>query len=315
MITYKRYLICSLLFLFLLVPIRASAQVQTGWSPLFQMSTGRGRAIEASLVPDRFGFVHAFWAESPGTGRTLVQYARYDGNIWTTSNDIFNIAGDEEVGSVVATLDYTNQVHLLWTQGTQKVVYYANASITEARSAKSWSLPKKLNASHADDLGIQVDKSGTVHMLYADEGEQAGVFYLRSTDGGTIWSKKTWVDPDILANHVPISLHLEQDSEGGLHAIWLYKDIISSEGDWVRYMHSTDQGETWSIPFTIAKNSEGADRLNAFSGPIMAVEGTTVHIIWAGGRFTVSTSSGIERCRHYLERSHSYIWYFEWTRG
>jgi hypothetical protein len=135
-------------------------------------------------------------------------------------------------------------------------------------------------------------------MLYIDQTETAGVYYIRSEDQGKNWSNPLWLDPDILPGHIPDSLSFEVDSNDGLHAVWMYGTREPGAiPDWVRYIHSLDGGQTWSTPFLIDKHDEQSDHNLTTAGPIMTVQGQTVHIIWAAGSLPyryhrVSTDSG-----------------------
>jgi hypothetical protein len=121
-------------------------------------------------------------------------------------------------------------------------------------------------------------------MLYIDQTETAGLYYIRSEDSGATWSEPLWLDPDILPNHIPDSLSFELDENDGLHAVWFYGTREENEiPDWVRYAHSLDGGQTWSAPFLIDKQDDASNHKLSFAGPIMIVQGHTVHVIWAAG--------------------------------
>jgi hypothetical protein len=122
------------------------------------------------------------------------------------------------------------------------------------------------------------------HILYVNRSEELGVYYVRSKDEGKTWSEPVWLDPDILPGHTPDSLNFELDENDGLHAAWWYGALEQdARPDWVRYVHSLDGGETWSLPFNIDEYDEASDHNLTSAGPIMTVQGETVHVIWAGG--------------------------------
>jgi hypothetical protein len=122
-----------------------------------------------------------------------------------------------------------------------------------------------------------------LHLLYINQVEEPGVFYIRSENQGAAWSEPIWLDPDILPNHIPDSLSFELDDTGSLHAVWFYGALDDSRPDWVRYSHSLDGGTTWSLPYLLDRDVEEADHHLTSAGPVMAVVGQNVHVIWAAG--------------------------------
>jgi len=122
-------------------------------------------------------------------------------------------------------------------------------------------------------------------MLYINQiDQQAGVYYIRSEDRGKTWSEPFWLDPDILPGHIPDSLSFELDENDGLHAVWMYGTReADARPDWVRYIHSFDGGHTWSTPILIDQYDEATSHNLTTAGPVMIVQGQTVHVIWAAG--------------------------------
>ncbi len=254
--------------------------VNRDWSPLFRLSSRNGIATEASLTADQYGYAHAFWSEDRGDNRAVIQYSRFDGQNWTVPNDV--ILGGGPFESATIALEGNERLHLAWTRGFAGQVSYSSAPLLDAISARSWQNPIELGV-RAQELQLLYTADDVLHVIYAAQGGEPGVFYMRSTDQGQNWSHPIWLDKDIPAEFVPISLHANADEVGAIHVSWAYKSINSSDGDWVRYAHSIDGGLSWSSPFTIAKDKPDHDTLNAFVRPIMTVSGQNVHIIWAGG--------------------------------
>ncbi len=275
-------LIISLLLIFCTSP--AQAQVQGGgWSEPYQLSSGAGKASEASMVADQYGYVHCFWTETLFDNQDVViKYARFDGTTWTKPNDIY--ITNRGIRNISPFVDRQGILHVAWAEGLVGPAYYTYASANNALSAQDWAKPVQINIP-ARFVYLRVDSKGVFHLLYIDQTlDTAGVYYIRSEDRGASWSQPLWLDPDIPLGYFPDSLNFALDENDGLHAVWFY--AARQEGldpDWVRYTHSLDGGQTWSTPFTIDKHIEGSDHNLTNASPIMIVRGRTVHVVWAGG--------------------------------
>src|SRR6266540_2376597 len=273
-------LVVALLSIFWISP--AQAQVQGRWSEPYRLSSDAGKASEAYLVADQYGYVHCFWTEILFENQqTVIKYARFDGTTWTKPNDIY--VTSKGIVSVSPVVDQQGILHIAWAEGLIGPAYYTYAPADNALSAQSWAKPVQINVP-ARLVHLRVDSKGVLHMLYIDQTDKAGLYYIRSEDKGMTWSEPVWLDPDILPGHIPDSLSFELDENDGLHAVWFYGTREENETpDWVRYAHSLDGGHTWSAPFLIDRQQEATNHLLTFAGPIMTVQGQTVHVIWAAG--------------------------------
>jgi hypothetical protein len=275
--------LCLLSLLSLLWIASAPAQAQSGgWSDLYRLSSEAGMAGEASLVTDHYGFVHAFWPETLFVdGRRIIQYARFDGATWSTSNPIY-VTG-QDIGNLSPAVDQQGRLYLAWTEGFNSQTYYTYAPAYDALSARNWAQPLLIDIP-ADIIRFRIDTKGIFHILYINREEDPGIYYVRSADQGQTWSEGIWIDPDIPPNHVPDSLNFELDENGGLHAVWFYGALASTaDPDWVRYAHSLDGGNTWSLPLMIDQADEADDYRLTNASPKMIVQGQTVYVIWAAG--------------------------------
>jgi hypothetical protein len=233
-------------------------------------------------VADQYGYVHCFWTETLFEDQhTILQYARFDGGTWSAPNDIhITSRGIENMSSVV---DQNGTLHIVWTEGFNGPVYYSYAPASNALSAQNWAQPLRIGIP-AGVVRFRIDSKGVFHILYIKRTEDLGVYYVRSIDEGETWSQPVWLDPDILPAHTPDSLNFELDENDGLHAVWFY-GALEREGqaDWVRYIHSLDGGETWSVPFMIDRYVEESEHNLTVASPRMIVQDQTVHVIWAAG--------------------------------
>jgi hypothetical protein len=254
-----------------------------GWSEPYRLSSDAGKASEGFLVADQYGYVHSFWTETLfDDQRSIIQYVRFDGTTWSPTNAIY--VTDVVIGNISAIVDQQGTMHVVWVEGLYGPVYYTNAPAHNALSAQNWTQPLRIDIP-AGIVRFQIDSKGIFHILYANRGEEPGIYYVRSEDQGESWSEPAWLDPDILAAHTPTGINFELDETDGLHAVWMYGALDQTNGrpDWVRYTHSLDGGNTWSTPFLIDQYSDEGEHNLTAAGPKMIVQGHTVHVIWAAG--------------------------------
>lgn len=275
--------LCAVLLLSLFWTGSTGAQGQdSGWSEPYRLSTKAGKASEASLVADQYGYIHAFWTETLFENQyAVIEYARFDGGTWSAPNDIY--VTPHEIENISAVIDKHGTLHIVWTEGFYGPAYYTYAPASNALSAQSWAKPLRIDIP-AGVIQFKVDSKGVFHIIYIDRTEAPGVFYVRSKDHGQTWSERVWLDPDILPGRSPDSLNFELDENDGLHAVWFYGSIaLGAKADWVRYVHSFDGGNTWSVPFMIDQDLKDSGHDLANASPRMIVQGQSVHVIWAAG--------------------------------
>jgi len=276
---------CAISFLLIFWIGLTQAQVQGGgWSELYRLSSEAGKASEAYLVADSYGYVHCFWTELLFEDqRTIIQYARFDGETWSTPNDIYVSQPYHGIKNVSPVVDQQGILYIAWAEGLNGPAYYIYAPATNALSARNWAQPLQIDIP-ARVVQLRIDSKNVFHILYINREEEPGVYYVRSEDQGRSWSEPIWLDPDILPAHIPDSLNFELDENDGLHAVWFYGALDETgRPDWVRYTHSLDGGDTWSVPFMIDQYVEEGEHNLTTASPVMIVQGQTVHVIWAAG--------------------------------
>lgn len=275
------FLILSLLSIISIAPAHAQGQ-GGGWSEPYRLSSPAGSASEAYLVADQYGYVHAFWTETLfENGNTVIKYARFDGTTWTKPNDLY-ITG-QGIKNISPVVDQQGMLHIAWSEGEIGIGYYSHAPANSSLSVQNWSKPIRINVP-ARPIFLKIDSKGVFHIVYVDQTEESGVYYIRSEDQGITWTEPLWIDPDIQPGYIPDSLNFDIDEDDGLHAVWFYgyrED--NGHPDWVRYAHSFDGGHTWSAPLTLDQAIEESDYSVSNASPRMIVQGKTVHVIWAAG--------------------------------
>lgn len=268
------------------LPKAAEAQLQdVSWSEPYPLSSGQGEVSGASLVADPYGYVHAFWSEqNPEENYSILQYARFDGEKWSTPVDIYATTATYALNAKAATIDSAGILHLAWSLGSQGPIYYTTAPAYDALSIKMWKEPVLIDFP-AWRVSLQVGTNGELHLLYIkDSGNDRGIYYTNSVNGGLTWQIPIWLDPDIPPTYVPGGGGMKMDDNNGLHVLWYYLDLEdpAAPARWIRYTYSPDGGVTWDTPSTIDRDLTNDGSLRV-AGPLMAIQGNTVQVVWAGG--------------------------------
>ena len=273
----------SVIFLLSIVWI-APAQAQAGgWSEPFRLSSEGRMSSEGYLVADRYGYVHCFWIETlPQNQGSIIKYARFDGTTWTKPNDIYGTK--EDIKNVSPFVDQQGILHIAWSEGLYRVtVFYSYAPANDTLSAQNWSKPIQIHVP-ARPVYLRVDSKGVLHILYVNQTQESGIYYIHSEDKGLTWSDPVWLDPDIRPGFLPDSLNFQLDEQDGLHAAWFYGALErTGRPNWVTYVHSLDGGHTWSAPVVLDQVVEQDNHFLDAASPVMITQGETVHVIWASG--------------------------------
>lgn len=290
MLNNKRILIFILLVISIVILTNAwvFAQLQGDqWTPPLRLSTDEGTYLDRStaMVADPYGSVHVFWVETGFEDkRAVVQHTSFDGENWSHPVDVVATKPMGELGTVSTFLSSDNILYLMWTAGVNGPVFYSTASVQFAGNAAAWSTPVRVDIP-AFQAQLLIDSQQVFHLVYTNfYGEEPGVFVIQSADQGQSWTEPTWLDPDIPTNFAPLVMQAALDVDDGLHVLWAYQDLSAAGAD-VRYSHSLDGGQTWTLPFTIDSPDEAPDELR-LPEPSLAVSGSFVYVIWAGNSAT-----------------------------
>lgn len=298
----KKHLFLLTLFLAILMvglgrPPQTNAQVlDTRWSQPYRLSSLEGSAGAPYIMADNFGYIHIFWIESGFSDeRTIIQYARFDGQTWSSPFDIYVTAPGGIILNLAPAVDKMGNLHLVWVEGETGPIFYTTVAASEAMSVRNWTRPFRLEMA-AYQTDIEVDSNGTLHMLYAEQsGPSQGLHYWNSQDGGYTWSTPRRLDPDAPSNLQANTMQLVLDEQENLHVVWTYIDlnIVGAAGTWVRYTHSFDAGLTWLAPVTVDEADESPDELR-MAFPAMTVSGRHINVVYAG-------DAGVHREHRYSE--------------
>ena len=226
---------------------------------------------------------HPMRLQDPLPPGNSIFYSRWDGESWTQPNDIISIPDEAIADFISVAIDSNNRLHAVWTG--QEKFYYSSAPSSQAYSAHAWSKPVALagnSARSAYMINIAADHAtGALHVAYATRGEEAGVYYTRSTNGGLDWEMpvKLSVALDDLEDSFS-GVRIIVDDAGRLHAVW-QTNQSEGYGQAIYYAHSLDQGQTWSQPVQLGYR--GPNDFDVGSPYIVARGKSELHLIYYAG--------------------------------
>lgn len=229
------------------------------WSEPLCLSNTPTSSGRPAIVSDVYGYVHVFWSEEvggeplgpeelSGQGNTIF-YTRWDGETWTPPVDILFVPGDEIAYFLTVDIDAENRIHAVWTGQTE--FYYSNALSYEAVSAHAWRMPIVIatdSARSGGESSIVSDRRGGLHVAYATRGDGAGIYHIRSDDGGETWGPAVQLsEPLDRLEKSQGNVRVIADQAGGLHAVW---QTFQAEGfgQAIYYTRSIDGGANWDAP-------------------------------------------------------------------
>ncbi|CAG0954825.1 hypothetical protein ANRL3_00487 [Anaerolineae bacterium] len=226
------------------------------WSEPINLSNTPQDSTHPAIVADSLGYVHVFWTEDIGgepvqAGRSLdtgnsIMYTFWDGKVWSPSIDIFSLPDEGVADFVAAAVDRHNTLHVVWLG--QSNIYYSSAPAWQAGSARAWLPPQVVGTNGARSrwsTDIATDAAGTVHVIYATGGLDAGVYYIQSRDNGTTWEAPVNLAAPLDSSEISFSnARLITDRAGRPHAVWETNDL-QGYGKAIYYARSTDGGANW----------------------------------------------------------------------
>lgn len=269
----------------LVVPARAHALNEGVWTEPVNLSNTPTTSVSPDITADASGAVHVVWGEDvdESTGNSdVIYYTRWDGTSWTQPVDV--LMSPEGFGSVAGTpaiaASADGYLHLVWTGGWGDTIYYSSAWAGDAGRASAWSKPIQLNseAEQPGDPKIAIDDQAVLHVIYyALEGEDQGIYHVRSEDGGRTWSRPNYVpDSRLGADRLLGDTRLAASPGGIVHVVWMWttaEEVFPPKG--VFYARSADGGNSWSEPAAMAEGP--------FRYPNVATIGERiVHVTWSG---------------------------------
>ena len=289
----------------LCVSLRTEAQSDTVvWSPPRNLSNTLASSGRPAIISDGHGYVHVFWSEEVGgpsikgkpnalihTGNTII-HTRWDGVSWTQPTDILFVPGETVADYIAVTVDKNNRLHVVWTGGSD--FYYSTALSEEAHSAQAWSAPIRVASDSARsqwESDIVIGADGTIHILYATRGEVPGVYHVRSSDGGVIWSLPVKISLPLNNYESTFSnVRVITDAADHLHVVWQTNEE-EGDGQGIYYARSANRRHR-----LVNANSNGQSRpgqqIQLSFPSIVSVGASELHMSicrWRGIDWTLSS--------------------------
>jgi hypothetical protein len=206
------------------------------------------------------------------------------------------MAGDPVADYPSVTIDDSQQLHLVWT-GLHNI-YYSQAAAVDAYNAAAWQSPVVISENSARsrfESSVAVDGEGIIHVAYAGQGDELGVFYRRSLDGGNRWEAPRLLSNPLRASEDSYSsVQIVVDRQGIIHMVWQTSDS-EGYGRGIYYRRSLEQGVSWQPAVTM----QFTEQSGAFAGwPYLFVaSGGQLHLVYAreenkGRAYRLSADNG-----------------------
>jgi len=241
------------------------------WTSSKRFTWNSGSSVVPVVTVDSNDHLHVVWQDyTPGNYELYHKRSTDGGTTWSKCQRLtWNIVASYDP---VVTVDSNDHIHVLWeeecTPGNYEIYYKRSTN-----GGASWTATKRLtwNAGYSTDPAIAVDSSNHLHVVWTDDSKDYNyeIFYKRSTDGGTTWSKYrriTWTISSLLIPTIAV------DSNNHLHVVW--HDNISGNTE-IYYKRSTNAGATWSSSKRFTWN------IGASYDPVVTVDSNDhLHVVW-----------------------------------
>ncbi len=221
-----------------------------------------------AVVADTAGNFVAAWSQQEGEDQAtslVVTAARADrwatGSPLTASN-LPNLARDQRTPKAeqpAIAIDTKQRVHLFWSGGVDGEINHAWAYMRDVGSGQGWSDVTTVSPlgqlARWPDIAIN-PQNDDLYVIYAIPfNEQRGIYFARSSDGGSTWLTPTVVLDAAAAQWSSVDKpRLAFDAQTStLHATWLRTTLpgqVLTEA--VYYARSTDDGHSWSTAVEVA---------------------------------------------------------------
>lgn len=253
-----------------------------------------GGARSPVLIVDVAQTMHVLW-EDAFNGFT---YTRRDGETWTAPVTV-TVPFSETAPHLFADAD--GQIQALWFD-EDGVLQQSRATAAMIAEPDAWQEPVSL-AEGAILVDTAVDGEGQIHLAYLRaEGtteQPAGIYYLRSADGGVSWSEAELLDASSYLRGVEVAeSNLQIVAESDDEATHVYVAWDNRPRKRIFMARSSNGGESWETPQELVSPESTSSIILPFGARISA-DGPNVVLVWQYGQPAA-------QCQRYARTSADY---------
>jgi len=198
------------------------------------------------------------------------------GNTWSSPIDITN--GDYTQVEPAIAIDSSGNIHVVWS-GESSLAGYTYYQLRYAKSTDggiTWSNPIDITSGlyQQEYPKIAIDSANNIYVVW--DGTSATytyyqIRYAKSTDGGNTWSSPIDITNTSYNQYKPA---IAIDNSDNIHILWRGTSDTYYQ---IRYIKSTDKGNTWSSPIDITSGNY----LQLYPAIVIDKAGN-IHVVWDG---------------------------------
>jgi hypothetical protein len=243
----------------------------TTWSKYKRLTWNSGDSQLPGVAVDSSNNIHVVWEDNSKISDAEVFYkaSTDSGATWSSHKRLTWNLEDSRWPEIA--VDSSNSIHVVWSDESKN----SNWEINYKKSndgGTTWTTRRLTwNSGGSYFPAIAIDTNNHLHVTWYDDSPGNNeIYYLRSTDGGTSWSKLyrlTWSTYSVSA-----SPQITTNSSNHIHVVW-HDDCAGNKE--IYFKKSTNGGITW----------EGTKRLTWNSGVswysnIAADSLNNIHVVW-----------------------------------
>lgn len=228
-----------------------------------------------SIAVDDSGRVHIVWYDArTGNEQVYYNHSRDGGATWEKEQCLSSSSVHMETDPLLPALAVSGKnVYVVWHQiHSQRLDIFLRRS---SDGGATWGEAIRLSSGPGSSAHASIAASGPeVHVVWGErtqsvrpDGEQAEIYYKRSTNWGATWEQEKRLTDLPFDSWVPCVAASGQN----VYLAW----VDTRDGNEEEYFkRSTNGGVTWGADTRLTRNSG-----NSWA-PSVAVSGKTVHLIW-----------------------------------
>ncbi len=262
------------------------------WGGDTEITTAPGTISSLSFGADDAGNAHAFWLQplSPATGASgsQIEYARWDGTVWTEPVAIISELDDLPANLSLQMNNRQQRLMLSWVNLRTGELLFTSVNSERAYSPLEWLQPVVVLSSSklTSSPHMLVDAAGRIVIAYAVTlNEGRGIYVIQSADSGGTWSQPIKVfDAEIAGWEMADQPKLAVTEDGRLHAQFVQYSLFGSrqQSTGLYYSQSSDGGLTWTTPEVVSQQPVYWSEFVSYKGAL--------HRFWLGTNISVNST-------------------------